>query len=123
MIKVRRLRRFLRASLLALLVLGLLVRPVLLSIGDGRAAEASLVASHDGHVVHDHVDHDDNGKPCPDQAQGDHGARSAGGGTAFATFAPLALALIQLPPIALPPADVTKVVARVPASPFRPPIA
>jgi len=64
-IKVRRLRRFLRASLLALLVLGLLVRPVLLSIGDGRAAEASLVASHDGHVVHDHVDHDDNGKPCP----------------------------------------------------------
>ncbi|UHQ19527.1 hypothetical protein LVB87_15270 [Lysobacter sp. KIS68-7] len=123
MIKVRRLRRLLRTSLLALLVLGLLVRPVLLSIGDGHEAEASLVASTDGHVVHDHIDHDDNGKPCPDQAQGDHGARSTGGGTVFATVAPLAVAILQLPPVALPPPDVTKVVAHVSASPFRPPIA
>jgi hypothetical protein len=118
----RSLHRILRASVLALLVLGLLVKPILVLTADAHEIQhALLAAAGPPGIPHFHGDRDD---PQPNSDQ-THGTRSllwsAG---VFEPITPvLEVPPLDLPPIALPPLARTPLKVRSPATPFRPPIA
>ena len=123
-VNVRRsLRRLLRASVLALLVLGLLVKPVMVLCADAHEIQHALLAAVEpAGIPHFHGDRDD---PQPN-SDATHGTRNLAQSASFA-YAPItpvmAVLAPELPPIALPPPASTPLVERSPATPFRPPIA
>lgn len=113
---------FLRASLLALLVLGVVIRPTLTHIGELHAAEHAALADADGHG-HDHADdHDD--EPGTDHAQGAHGLmhQAGSGGASSAMMAMIVLPAVHGRGHILSSADVSRGPAQHHVTPFRPPI-
>jgi hypothetical protein len=101
----------------------MVARPVLLSICETHAAEHVLLAAGDAHAGHDHGHHHD-GDDGSRHAHGPHGLQHQGAGVAFAPVVPhVALTLLHLPRMGLPPPDEHDVPVRSPTSPFRPPIA
>lgn len=118
-----RLSVFLRTSLLVLLVLGVIVRPVLAHIGALHAAEHAVLADADGHGHTHDDDHDD--EPGTDHTQGAHGLmHQAGSGGASCEM----MAMIVLPAVyecdeILSSVDISRVPAHRFVTPFRPPIA
>jgi len=126
-----RLPRFLRAGLLALLVLGLAVKPVLTTISSAHAVEHALAAQADAmdHALdHDHVpsagEHHDN-QPEHGHASGVHGLMhlSACADTPANAFAVLELPAAFYPRVEIPLPATVAMSAAVLGSPFRPPIA
>lgn len=114
---------FLHTSLLVLLVLGVIVRPVLTHIGALHAAEHAALADADNHGHAHDDDHDD--EPGADHTDGAHGLmHQAGSGGAFSET----VAMIVLPAVhgrapMLSTADVSRVPAHRFVTPLRPPIA
>jgi hypothetical protein len=108
----------LRTSLLVLLVLGVMVRPVFNQVGQLHSAEHAALASDTGAADHDP------GTPDPDHATGSHGLmHMADTGASFWIFTSEAFT-------STPPPDFAPLVRNAPplqlqrlASPFRPPIA
>ena len=122
-------KRLLRASLLALLVLGLMIRPMLTSLSETHAAEHAMgVDEHaDGHGhPHDHTQdpHPDDDAQGDDHTSGIHGLMHQSGG-----HSTLELAVgIEIPPAprhiqSLPNLAQSGLPQQPPSSPFRPPIA
>jgi hypothetical protein len=118
----RHLPIFLRASLLVLLVLGVVIKPVLNQIGEFHAVEHALLADADGHG-HDHDDdHDD--EPGQDHTDGAHGLMHQASVGAAADILPTLALLPALPPDLVAPTRHAAAVPRPhPNTPFRPPIA
>lgn len=58
MIRLLRHRRFLRSALLAVLVLGMVLKPTLVMLGDLHGAQHSLAGTVHGAHGHDHGHHD-----------------------------------------------------------------
>lgn len=121
-------KRLLRASLLALLVLGLMIRPVLSGLSETHAAEhAMAIWEHaDGHGhPHDHTPdpHADDHTPSEDHASGTHGLMHQPGG-----HSTLELTVgIEVPPASrhtqsLPNPARPGLPQQAPSNPFRPPI-
>ncbi|BCT91674.1 hypothetical protein LYSHEL_06980 [Lysobacter helvus] len=122
----RRLQRSLRASLLALLVLGLLITPVMHFMCEVHSIEHALLASVDRtHTVHFEGDRDDPGDQGQSGSKHTHGANwYEGGSPSFTPVVPvLAFTLIHPPRIALPPMEAFAIEPHASTSPFRPPIA
>jgi uncharacterized protein involved in copper resistance len=124
-----RIKPLLRASLLALLVLGLMIRPVLSGLSETHAAEhAMAIDEHaDGHGhPHNHAPapHGDGDAPDEDHTSGIHGLMHQPGG-----HTTLELAVeIRVPPaprhaLLLPDLARTGLPQQPPSNPFRPPIA
>lgn len=122
----------LRTTMMVLLVLGVLVRPVLVQISEAHAAEHAALAtadhSHGGDHGHDHDDGDpelpSQDLPPLDHTQGTHGLMHFGD-SGSATNIPALLALtLQSPPQGdLPMPDIGPRRSQAPSNPFRPPIA
>ncbi|HEY1137034.1 MAG TPA: hypothetical protein VGE64_06045 [Xanthomonadaceae bacterium] len=122
-------KRLLRASLLALLVLGLMIRPVLSGLSETHAAEHAMAigehADDHGHP-HDHApnSHADDDAADEDHTSGTHGLMHQPGG-----HTTLELAVeISVPPaprhaLLLPDLARTGLPQQPPSTPFRPPIA
>lgn len=112
----------LRASLLVLLVLGVMIRPVLNQVGDLHAAgHATFVAGDHGH---DHSDDDHDPDTYPDHTKGAHGLmHQADTGTSAGIWVSWALPPALLLTSVLPMPDSASVHPQQPSSPFRPPIA
>lgn len=123
----RRLHRYFRASLLALLVLGLVAMPVMHVMCEVHSIQHAMLASQDPHGVHFEGDKDDPGDMGQSGTKHVHGADgiwNLGGGPSFAPVAPVfAMTLLELPHVALPPMATSDVDPRATSSPFRPPIA
>ncbi len=123
----RRLHRLLRASLLAVLVLGLVAMPVMHVMCEVHSIQHALLAAQDPHGVHFEGDKDDPGDMGQSGAKHTHGADgiwNLGGGPSFAPVAPVfALTLLELPHVALPPMEAPSIDPQATGSPFRPPIA
>lgn len=122
-----KLYRLLRASFLALLVLGLMIKPVLAQLSALHAAEHAVAVAADAHG-HDHGADgtDDDGDPeQDDHTNGAHGLMHQSGGSTTLTglaasmFVPMVYA--RMPDLPIP--DAIGVPHEVPSSPFRPPIA
>lgn len=127
--------RLLRASLLVLLVLGLMIRPVLTGLSEGHAAEHAMSVDlheeehqddhHDDHAhPHDQVPHADGDAPGNDHASGTHGLMHQPGGHTTLELT----AAIEVPPAprhgqALPNLARPGLPKQPPSNPFRPPIA
>jgi hypothetical protein len=118
----RQTLKILRASLLVLLVLGLLAKPMLNQIGDLHSLEHAVLADADGHG-HDHGDdHDD--EPGQDHAKGAHGLMHQANIGAFSDSLPTIAFLSRCAfPTALPVPDLPSAPRQFAATPFRPPIA
>lgn len=118
----RRCLNLLRTSFLVLLVLGLLIKPVLNTIGELHAIEHAQLADADGHG-HDH-DRDQDDEPGQDHTKGAHGLMHQANVGAAADISP-ALALLPHVPAtrALPLSGAAAVPAQYLSTPFRPPIA
>ena len=121
-----RLPRLLRASCLALLVLGLMIKPVLAELGEFHAAEHTVAADAHGHG-HD-SDGDTEGGCSPDRddhATGAHGLMHQSGGSTTLTGLVHGMSVprvyARMPDLPIP--DAIGVPHEVPSSPFRPPIA
>lgn len=113
---------FLRLSLLALLVLGQLARPLMEQIGEVHAAGHAVLAAGDVDHSHDHPDHDP--AKDPDHTKGIHGLMHQGDAGPSAALWPTWGFATTLPPPASPPMAVTTALRpQVPNSLFRPPIA
>ena len=125
--RFRHLHRLLRSSLLALLVLGLVAMPVMHVMCEVHSIEHAVLASLDPHGVHFEGDKDDPGDRGQSGEKHTHGADgiwNLGGGPSSAPVAPVfALALLQLPHVALPPMEAVSIDPHAASSPFRPPIA
>jgi hypothetical protein len=95
MVTVRRsLRRLLRASVLALLVLGLLVKPVMVLCADAHEIQhALLAAAEPAGIPHFHGDRDD---PQPN-SDATHGTRNLAQSASFA-YAPITPVMAVLAP-------------------------
>jgi ABC-type nickel/cobalt efflux system permease component RcnA len=134
---IRPLTSILRASLLALLVLGLIIRPVLTQISDLHSMEHAAFAmanEHDSDDDHGHEHHHDQdhgvpegspkGDPNEDHGKGAHGLMhqpSVGG--ASLDIACNLLVVPVIPPMAVLPMPMTSPVPlQNLATPFRPPI-
>jgi hypothetical protein len=117
---------FLRASLLVLLVLGLVVKPVLNQIGELHSIEHTVLADADGHGHghgHDH-DGDQDDEPGQDHTAGAHGLmHQANLGASSDALPPLAIQQLESFSLALPIPDCTSAPRQFAATPFRPPIA
>jgi uncharacterized protein involved in copper resistance len=123
-----RVKRLFRASLLALLVLGMMIRPVLSGLSEGHAAEHAAAAMHmdgPGHP-HDHApdSHTDGDAPAEDHTSGTHGLMHQPGG--YTTFD--LVAGIEVPPAlrhSQSPLNLARsgLPQQPPSTPFRPPIA
>ena len=118
------LSRLLRASVLALLVLGLMIKPVLSQISELHAAEHAVAADVHGHD-HGADSTDDGGDPeQDDHTSGAHclmhqvGGSTTLTGLAASMFVPMIYA--RMPDLPIP--DAISVPHDVPSSPFRPPI-
>jgi hypothetical protein len=112
----------LRASLLLLLVLGLVVRPVLNHVGalHGMEHTAEAVAEH-GHAhlgdAHE-ADHDS------DHAKGSHGLfHQADAGASFGILAAVKVPVVYLPASQELQSQFVTELRQLPSNPFRPPIA
>ncbi|GAA4797753.1 hypothetical protein [Lysobacter hankyongensis] len=124
-----RAKRFLRASLLALLVLGLMIRPVLSGLSEMHAADhAMAIGEHaDGHPhPEDHAppSQADDGTPMEDHTSGTHGLMHQPGG--HNTLELVAEIRIPSAPRAVEnPPDLARsgLPLQPPSTPFRPPIA
>lgn len=123
-------RRLLRASVLALLVLGLMIRPVLSGLSDTHSAEHAMAMDEhaDGHGhPHDHAPdlHTDEGAPDEDHASWTHGLMHQPGGHTTVELT----AGIEVPPAAprdmqiMPNLTRSGLPQQPPSTPFRPPIA
>ena len=122
-IRRRRIAHFLRTSLLVLLALGVMIKPVLAEIGELHSAEHELSMAAVDHGAHHHGDHDEHGGP--DHAQGQHGLMHQGGA---GQPVGIAMSSIALPPmhfgrVILPPLHATPLPRQTATTPFRPPIA
>ena len=111
---------------MALLVLGLMIKPVLVQLSEFHGAEHA-VAVADAHE-HDHGagDTDDGGDPDQDDhASGAHGLMHQSGGPTTLTglVASMSVPMIYARMPDLPIPDAIGVPHEVPSSPFRPPIA
>lgn len=112
----------LRTSLLALLVLGMVVRPALNLVGELHAVEHAAFAQAGDHG-HDLPD-DRDSTPGPDHATGAHGLmHQADTGTSAVLWTTWVLPPASPPASVLPMPDSTAVRPQQPSSPFRPPIA
>jgi hypothetical protein len=113
---------FLRASLLVLLVLGLVIKPVLNQIGELHSIEHAALADADGHG-HDHDDDQDD-EPGQDHTKGAHGLmHQANLGASTDALPTLAIQPLQSFSLALPIPDCSAAPRQFAATPFRPPIA
>ena len=123
----RRLHRYFRASLLALLVLGVVAMPIMHVMCEVHSIQHAMLASQDPHGVHFEGDKDDPGDMGQSGTKHVHGADgiwNLGGGPSFAPVAPVfAMTLLELPHVALPPMATSDVDPHATSSPFRPPIA
>lgn len=119
------LQVLLRATLLAMLVLGVMVRPTLNLVGELHAVQhAALAAAGDLDHQDDGEEHDESGHHDGDHAQGSHGLlHQADAGTAASIWTSVT-AMPTIPPSSL---MVMSRYAELPpqsiGSPFRPPIA
>ena len=118
---------FLRASLLVLLVLGLVIKPVLNQIGELHSIEHAALADADGHGHehgHDHEDGGQDDEPGQDHTKGAHGLMHQANLGASSDALPV-LAIQPLPSfsLALPIPDCSAAPRQFAATPFRPPIA
>jgi len=117
----------LRASLLALLVLGLAVKPAVTLVGAAHAMEHALAAEVDDHD-HDHDEHPEatpEERPASDHADGVHGLmhQGAGGGASSDGIASVMPVAVVYAPLALPARAPLRVPRKHSTGPFRPPIA
>ena len=122
----RRLQRFLRASLLTLLVLGLLAKPVVLFMCEVHSIEHARIAAADPHGIHFEGDRDDPGDNGQSGSKHTHGANGVWqlSVATFASVVPdLTAGIVLMPRVALPPLRATAIEPRAPTNPFRPPIA
>ena len=123
-----RLSRLLRASFLALLVLGLMIKPVLAQLSELHVAEHAMAVTADAHD-HGHdsgSDTDNGGSPEEDDhATGAHGLMHQSGGSTTLTvpFASISVPMVYARMPDLPIPDAIGVPHEVLSSPFRPPIA
>ncbi len=122
-----RLFRLLRASFLALLVLGLMIKPILGQLSALHAAEHAVAVAADAHG-HDHgVDGTGEGRDPEqdDHTSGAHGLMHQSGGsttlTGLAASMSVPMVYARMPDLPIP--DAIGVPHEVPSSPFRPPIA
>lgn len=124
-----RMSAFLRASLLALLVLGIVIKPILASAFELHTADHALSAQGDGgNDRPDADDHDQSGNdggPGQDHAQGAHGLlhESKCGGAYSDTVAALKLPLAPYQATVIPYFDSSPVASHHVTGQFRPPIA
>jgi hypothetical protein len=113
----------LRASLLLLLVLGLVVRPVLNHVGELHGIEhAATAAAEHGHAHpgdDSHVsDHDS------DHTKGTHGLlHQADAGAAAGILIDFGVSALHMPKAKAPSLEFLAEPRRLPSTPFRPPIA
>lgn len=117
-----RLSTLLRASLLVLLVLGLVIKPALAFVGELHAIDHALATQADEHE-HEQADgHDDT--PDPDHSKGAHAlmhqATSAGAFTD--DLAVLTLPTVAYEPVVVPGPAASPVALKHITGPFRPPI-
>ncbi len=123
------LSQLLRASVLALLVLGLMIKPVLAQLSELHAAEHALAVAADAHGDdHDHSADDtgDGGSPEEDDhAIGAHGLMHQSGGsiTLIGLVPSISVPMVYARMPDLPIHDAIGVPHEVLSSPFRPPIA
>jgi ABC-type nickel/cobalt efflux system permease component RcnA len=113
----------LRASLLLLLVLGLVVRPVLNHVGELHGIEhAATAAAEHGH---DHPGDDAHGADHDsDHAKGTHGLlHQADAGAANGILIAFWVSALYLPKTQVPALESLAEPRRLPSTPFRPPIA
>lgn len=135
---IRPLPSILRASLLALLVLGLIIKPVLSQISDLHSVEHAALAmasEHDGDHDHGHEHHHDHDHGAPEgspkadpdeeRGKGAHGLmHQVGVGGASLDIASSLLVVPVIPPTTvLPMPKTSSVPLQNLATPFRPPIA
>ncbi len=118
---------FLRASLLVLLVLGLVIKPALNQIGELHSIEHAALADADGHGHehgHDHDDGDQDDEPGQDHTKGAHGLmHQANLGASSDALPSIAIQPLESCSLALPIPDCTAAPRQFAATPFRPPIA
>lgn len=126
-----RLSRLLRASFLAMLVLGLVIQPVVAQLSDLHAVEhaAAAIAEHG----HDHGPgnvnladtHGDEAPGQDDHSAGSHGLMHQAGGSSTLTASALALSVpsVYAPAADLPMPASARIPQQSPTNPFRPPIA
>lgn len=111
-----------RMIALMALVAGVVCKPLLEHAGGMHASEHAVLAAADVGHDHDHSDHDP--AKNPDHAKGFHGLmHQAECGTAAALLPTCGFALHTPPTAILPLSNEAAPSSRVPASPFRPPIA
>lgn len=118
----RHLPSILRASFLALLVLGVMIRPMISQVGALHAAEHVTLVSVDDHG-HDHPGDRDQ-TPDPDHSKGAHGLMHQADTGSSANIWTTCVPSIGTPPASrLPQADLASTRPQLLTSPFRPPIA
>lgn len=116
-------RGLMRASLLAMLLLGILVKPTLIHISDLHAAEHAVLAEAQ-HAHSDHDDADHAGHPADDgHTNGPHGLmhQADTGGSSIPLFSLTSAAVLPPDPMLGMP-DYAVVPRQRSTSPFRPPI-
>lgn len=121
---IRPFPAFLRASLLVLLVLGIVVKPVLAQVGELHAAQHASLTDADGQG-HGHEHGSDQGDESnSDHTQGAHGLMHQGsaGGTSVEVPLPLTLPALTGEGAALPPTGDAVLPPAHFGTPFRPPI-
>ena len=118
-----RLSILLRASLLALLVLGLAVNPALTFVGELHGADHALLAEAGGHHHDEAGLHDD--APDTDHTEGAHGLlhQSSGGGAFSDSVAVITLPAVAYEPVVIALPTPLPVPLQHVTGPFRPPIA
>lgn len=118
----RHLPSILRASFLALLVLGVMIRPMIGQLGALHAAEHVTLGSVSEHG-HDHSGDRDQ-MPDPDHTKGAHGLMHQGDTGSAANIWTAGIQSPEAPSASrLPQADLASSRPQVLTSPFRPPIA
>jgi len=117
----RRHLSLLRIGFLALLVLGLVAKPLLVQIGELHAVEHARSVDADGHGHEHETDVDD--EPDQDHTKGAHGLMHQANVGANADSLPTLVGLIVPPPSqAVPLGDAASPPAQHLSTPFRPPI-
>ena len=124
MFRLSRHRSFLQACAFALLLLGVVCKPVLAFVGELHAVEHAALAGHaDDHDSGHGDDHGNDGED-PGHALGGHGLlhQCSGGTGSIPSLHPL-LILTVVPATVLPPVDASPPARPTLTLPFRPPIA
>lgn len=123
--RLPRLFALLRMSMLVLLMLGVVGRPLLNEIAKLHAIEhAALTAESHGHAHDDPTLPDPDSDPDPDHSQGGHALMHQADFSASSNLPPSIATRIAMPPsIAVPVLQLGEFPQRPAGSPFRPPIA